>query len=373
MLIQRRFHIFIVLLLLLPVCLKAQFMGPAYNNVLTPMAEEDVMAGLSLDAGGFFHNLEFFDVSVEGFTLPGSYLQPVAWYSPIAGLSLGAGAHLQYFHGQESFSQSLPIFWLKYRPVPDLSIRVGSFNGGLALGMPEPLNDFANQLTRLVNNGVEIRYQGPKHRSLTWLDWQEYIEPGDSVQEEFVFGNSSQLRIFTAEKSRVDIPLYLLAKHQGGQINESADPVTTRFNAGTGLQYTRDLEGAVWKELRILAEYYLQSGGMENDRGYAFYPRAEIGGDLFHLSAGYFYGVEWESLMGFRLFHFDPMKDLEYLNGNPRFITFKAALNHNIGNKACLVIRFDGYYDQVLEKLQYVYGIQLLYSDIIPVFRRASN
>lgn len=373
MFIQRKFRSFIVPLLFLSCSLQAQFMGREYMSVLSSSAEEEALAGLRLDAGGFFHNLEFFDVSEEGYTLPGSYLQPLLWYSPTPELSLGAGAHLLYYHGEEEFKQTLPFFQLEYRPVPDLSLKIGSYKGGLALEMPEPLNDITNQFTRLVNQGVEIHYRGPVHRSLTWLDWQEFIEPGDSAQEVFVFGNSSKIRIFTAEKSRLALPLYLLAKHRGGQINESADPVITRFNAGSGLEYALDLEGTVWQELRIHAEYFFQSNGIENKRGYAFYPRAEIGGDLFHLSAGYFYGVEWESVMGFRLFHFDPLKEAEYLNGNPRFITFKAALNHNIGNRACLVVRFDGYYDQVVDKLQYVYGIQLLYSDFISVFKRESD
>ena len=315
-----------------------------------------------LNASGFFNNKEFFGTAVEGYTLTGNYFQPFLKYNITGNLSLKAGIHLLHYHGQNKLKQVLPVFSIAYNVLPDLTIRFGSFNKGSNLMLPEPLYMFESQFSDLLGNGLQIVNNGDFWESVTWLDWLSFIEPGDPFREEFIFGHSGNFRIWENGKNRLCIPVYLLANHKGGQINDNDEPVETRFDLGTGLKYIRSLTWPVFNRFSIMTDYYLEKGVETNIDGSAFYTYSELNGELFTAGVGYFKERNWESILGEPLF-FSPHPPGQNQDLSRDLILFKAGIGKKITSGSSFMLRFEGYYDMGIKKFQYTYGIHIVLNE----------
>lgn len=323
---------------------------------------------LQLNASGFFNNNEFFGGDIEGYTLTGSYFQPSLIYSFNERFSLRGGIHLLKYNGQEDFTQVSPVFAIHYKVMPELELTLGTFNQGANLGLPEPLYKFENQFTDLTGNGIFIRKTGEIWNSVTWLNWITFIEPGDPFKEEFIFGHSGDISIYSDEENSLKIPLYLLVNHRGGQINNNNDPVETRADLGSGIRWLRELDFLFFDELEVLGNLYHEEGAGNNTNGNALLGFAQLKGTLFSLGAGYFYEKNWESILGEPLlFTYNSLAQNDMPGKS--VILVKAGLGKRITPTSSFTIRFEGYYDTELQKFQYTYGLHIILNEWIKILR----
>jgi hypothetical protein len=98
--------------------------------------------------------------------------------------------------------------------------------------MFDPHFDSEKMYTAFQEEGLQLVHRSGSVFSDTWINWEEFIFPGDNRREEFTFGES--FRYFTGGKEvllRFEFPLQLLAKHRGGQISnyELAGRNTSQF------------------------------------------------------------------------------------------------------------------------------------------------
>ncbi len=349
----------------------AQFQQDNYRHRERVPARDNELY-LAIRAAGFFNNNEFFDTHAEGYTLTGNYFQPVIYYYFRPEFSLSGGIHLLKYHGQEGFADLLPWLSVSYEPTKNLRISLGSYNKGAALNLPEPLFKFENQFTTLQGNGIMINYSGNRWNSVTWLDWISFIEPGDPFREEFVFGHSSSLSLFKNETHQLKIPYYIIAGHKGGQINITDEPVETRMDLGGGVEWTKQADLGIFNRIMLKADIYHEEAALDAVNGNALYGYGELKGELFSFGLGYFYEKNWESILGQPLL-FSPGTPDSNGNESRQFILFKAGLGKKTGDNSSLNIRFEGYYDTVIQKMQYTYGLHIIVDEWIGIFSRADK
>jgi len=342
----------------------SQFHSEFFSNPIENQADSGKLS-LTINASGFFHNNEFFSTDVEGYTLTGNYIQPLLQYSIAENLSIGAGVHLLKYNGRENFSQKLPLLNIKYQASDNFEILLGSFNGGDNFQLPEMLYAREMQFTNLVNNGVSLKYDKNKVRVQSWLDWERFIEPGDFFREEFSFGSSAHFLILDNEKTAVVIPLYLMANHKGGQINNNNQPIETIADISSGLEYSMKLKNRHIEKVKFEALFFLEKDIENLQNGNAFKIQTTGINKLIHASLGYFHANNWESVHGNPFLFCGDFNTTDTKN----MILIKTGIAKNITKGSAFSLRFEGYYDLKTNKLQYMYGFYLTINEFIHVLK----
>ncbi len=182
-------------------------------------------------------NNEYFNPIIEGYTLFGYQFKPYLSVYPSSHVRVDGGIYLLRYFGSRGFDQVKPYFMLKYQ-LTHFSIIFGDIEGTLNHGMIEPLYDFERIISHRMEEGLQVKWESSKLHADSWLNWENFIHPGDHAQEIFNAGLSAEYRILQGNNFTVDIPLQLLARHHGGQINISNAPVFTVYNSTEGLKGT---------------------------------------------------------------------------------------------------------------------------------------
>jgi hypothetical protein len=314
---------------------------------------------VSLNAAGFFHNNEYFSTDEKGYTLPGNYFQPLIKYRLNSELSVSGGLHFLKYHGQDGFNQLDPFFNIKYDFAEKGNILIGSYNGGDYHQLPEELMAREIHFSDLVMNGVLINYSSGRWETRTWIDWERFIERGDPFREEFSFSFTGKYSLIKNENQEFLIPLYFMANHKGGQINNRTRPVETISDFSSGLIYKKPINNSIFDNLDINGLVFLEGDTENQESGYAFLGQGNITGEILSLSLGYFYGSNWESIKGNPLLFCGDDNSID----TKSMILLKAGLGKSISKTSTFSIRFEGYYDTSLEKMQYLYGLYLVINE----------
>ncbi|HRI79307.1 MAG TPA: hypothetical protein PLR06_07210, partial [Cyclobacteriaceae bacterium] len=199
-----------------------------------------------LNALGFFKNNEYIRTIVDGYTLYGYQFQPFISYHINKNLRIDAGGYFQKDFGNSAFSTSAPIFSIKWRK-KEYSVIFGNLESSLNHRLIEPLYDFERVLNNRLETGTQIQINREDLFVDAWIDWQYMQYWQDNRQEQLVAGISLQKRIFKTGTGEWSIPVQVLARHQGGQLDKAGLPIQTLFNTAVGLNYSQPLDGAISK------------------------------------------------------------------------------------------------------------------------------
>ncbi len=313
-------------------------------------------------ASTFFHNNEFFDTFIEGYTLTGAWLQPKIHFSLNERLTTGAGIHLMKYNGKDKFDQIRPWFNLQYKFSDAFALTMGSFNGGESLYLPEPLYDTENNYTGILNNGIRLDYVKSFMRTVTWLDWETFIEPADTFREEFTVGNSSVFQIAGNENYQLNLPFHILFHHKGGQINQSDEPTVTFTELASGINMNAFTGNPVVSSVSFSLMSFYNQRADEEKNGFAIYPRFFLQNKFFELSSGYYYGKRFRTEKGEPLFfHHTNLQNGNF--DNRKLFTFKTGFKKQLAGNSFLSLSFDGWYDLQIQKLQYSYGLYIVVNE----------
>jgi len=191
---------------------------------------------LSIENCNFLKNNEYFNNFSDGYTLIGYYLKPELEYYPGTKSRITAGIHLLKYSGINKYSQYIPTFSFTHQFSNSYTIIFGTLKGTLNHKLVEPVYKFERYFENNVENGLQFLINTKYFDADIWSDWNKFIFKGETSQEEFVFGLSSQLKLTQAESEiEVSIPIQFIGKHKGGQINISDEKVQTLLNSITGL------------------------------------------------------------------------------------------------------------------------------------------
>jgi hypothetical protein len=341
------------------------------NRQDSSLAKGDVF--FDIQASSWFFNNEYFNPFYKGYTLIGGNFRPLLVYQSNSKLKINTGADLHRYYGDNIKTSVIPLFSLEYRAIDNFSILMGSYTGGENHLLNEVLYSFENHLTDLIENGILIRYSNWFINSETWLNWESFIHPGDTIQEQFTAGSSNQVMLINSPSWKLSIPISLLAHHKGGQINITDKHIETLLNINEGLKISRDFKTNSLKNLYASFAVFHSLGDYDPAPGWGISVKAGIKLKHLEMNAGYFRANDFASFDGNQLFCSwkttgDPLKPYNY-GGKQEILNFKTGFRQKIGRDSFMFIRFDGYYFTGLTKLDYSYSLHFQVND----FFKAGN
>lgn len=278
---------------------------------------------IEIDNLSFFKNDEFEGSFMDGYTLPGLWLQAKAVYYPLSDLKLEAGIHALRFWGANKYPNMayqdiaywkgeqyqkglhvLPWFRAQLALSKYVNIVLGSLYGAANHRLIEPLYNPELNLLADPEMGLQLLY-GCRWLDLdVWVNWESFIFREDVHQEEFTFGVSSCFK-WNAPDSHFHFytPLQLLAQHRGGEIDTLAThSVQTLANGALGIGTVWNTNRRIIKRIDIELDataYYQQTGQLwVFDKGYGVYARASADLADFRVKAAYWRCHRFISMFG---------------------------------------------------------------------------
>jgi hypothetical protein len=321
-------------------------------------------AGLNMM--GFGRNNEYFDTTVEGYTLFGYQFNPYLTYFIHKNIRLDAGLYLQQDFGNSEFTSALPTLSLKIKH-HNLSFTIGTLEGALHHQLIEPIYDFERVLNNRIENGIQFQWIKNGLFADGWVNWEKMIYFNDPDQERFVAGLSVIKRIWGDEKWTVELPFQSTIRHAGGQIDRSDLPLTSLLTGAVGINLSNRLDMFVneWG----LKSYYvtyksLTSRILPYKDGDAFYinPYVQTRWGL-GLMASYWRGNEYLTFDGGQLYPVSSPLYPEILQQPREFYMIRFLYDLVVADGLTLTARVEPFYDTLPETIQYSYGFYLNFTD----------
>lgn len=320
------------------------------------LPEEKGALSARVDALLFMCDNEYKSDLTKGYTLPGYWIQPTLVYQPLGKLRLELGAHMLHFWGADTYPRAnyaslatlegkshtrafhcLPTFRANMQLTPRYNIILGTLYGKGAHRLSEPLYNEELDMTADPETGAQFLVNHPAVWLDVWVNWDSFIYKGDSGQESFTFGLSTRLRP-SRRKARAQwyIPLQILFRHIGGEINtEAADrTVKTWMNTagGAGLDLPLRTRIPASLNLEAVCAYYKQNSGaaLPFQSGYSLYATATARVWRFDLTAGYWHGRNFVSIYGSPFFSTYSLSEQSRVK-KPHLFVGKIAYTQHLG------------------------------------------
>ncbi len=177
---------------------------------------------------GFFENNEYMGNIVKGYTLTGVMLRPKFTYSPADGLYVEAGVNLLKYNGKDTLMNSIPWFSARYCFSDKFSVVTGNLDQTNHHGLPEQLWEPERMYTDKPDAGLQFIYSASKLNAQTWVNWEQFIQKGDTYQEYFTAGVTGSYELVNNRLLKINIPCGILFYHHGGEINVATDGIRPR-------------------------------------------------------------------------------------------------------------------------------------------------
>lgn len=321
----------------------------------------------SLENSNYIKNNEYFSVSAEGYTLLGYSIAPSAVYYAGKWLRFQAGFNAQRYHGEDKFSKIDPLISANLRITPDLSLIMGSLCGTIHHRMTEPLYDNELQYTRPVETGLQFIYSDKKIWADVWLDWEQFIEAGDTIPEIFTFGLSTHTNLIKSVSGwEVNLPLQMLARHTGGQVNIDETPMQTVMNYSLGIDVSKKT-GGILNSLGFFGNWLTYRDATESNalgiyKGNAIYTGIKAEGKKGVAMIGYWNSDDFIAPKGNPLFQSVSTFDSQAVIPHRRLLTGKVGYFHSFSKQIHFSFMFEGYFDIPNSQFDYAYGIHLAFN-----------
>ncbi len=358
---------FLVFLLFIPIAVSAQLDNRAFEQRMAVEPADSNKLFLGINMLGFVKDNEFFDTTVEGYTLFGYQLNPYLSYNISKNVRLDAGVYVQKDFGNDEYSDVKPTLSLKIRN-NNFNFIFGTLEGSLHHRLIEPLYDFERVLNNRLENGAQVVWMKGDGLFLdAWIDWQKMIYASSNEPERFTAGISFNKTLFTFGNVHVDLPLQLVVAHQGGQIDIVDNEVITRYNMTGGLT----LEGSGSNFIKGWGlKLYATSSNTNantpafNEDGIGFYVNPYIKTNIgLTVMGSYWQGDKFMTIQGSPLY---PSVNDQYplrVDENREFFMLRFLYDLKVADGLTLTARAEPFYDTYASELEYSFGLYLNFSE----------
>ncbi len=341
-----------------------QLNNRAFEDRMSIEASDSGKLFFGVNALGFFKNNEYKQTIIEGYTLFGYQLQPFVSYHLTPAIRIDAGAFLQKDFGNDKYSTAAPTFSVKWKS-KDFSAIFGNLEGSLNHRLIEPLYDFERVLNRRLETGVQFLYDHDGLFADAWFDWQYMQYWNDPKQEQFVGGLSIQKRLLRVGSGTINLPVQVLARHQGGQLDKAGLAVQTVVNTAVGLNWVQPMGGFI-KEVFLSGYYVFDKDITQTRQPYLDGDGAYLNGGLtthfgLEVMASYWQAREYLSIQGGQVYPSLSPQDGVTLQPAPNLLILRFLYNYPVAKPLTLSVRYEPYYDFAFGTFQYSYGFYINY------------
>ncbi|MDA3904454.1 MAG: hypothetical protein PF484_00095 [Bacteroidales bacterium] len=304
------------------------------------------------ESTSFLKNNEYFNDFSKGYTGIGFFAKPTIEYYLTKNTKATAGIYLLKYSGIDNFTQTIPIFSIQHKLTKNLELVFGSIYGALNHQIEEPVFRFDRYYQNNVEYGVQLLYNSSIIESDLWLNWEKFIFTSSPYQEEFVFGNNTQLKVYQSNKLNIYLPIQLLISHKGGQIDSSPDPVASIVNGMTGinLNYKINKTNKLGFEplIFIYQGWGLPDSGINSQAfksGKALYFKINYKNKNFDSMLGYWSSDKFIAPRGEYLFQSVSDWNNTFSQDKRKLITAKIEIMKSVSKSVKLILKADAYYD----------------------------
>jgi hypothetical protein len=356
----------------------AQLDNTYLRDEITVNEQDSNASGLSVATTAYLRNTEYFNPIESGRTLFGYQLHPKLFYQPHGQVKLEAGVFLRHdFGGSNPYTQALPTFTLKVKN-NNFSLLFGTLEGALSHRLIEPMFDISAVITRRIENGLQLKYDGPKQFTDVWINWENFIERGSPFKEVFTAGVSNMTSLYESSSGfKVKVPLQFTAHHHGGQITTDTGNMVMQFNAAAGLRVSKEFERAFIRELRLDGYYTIyyensNSGYFPYRDGNGIYANALLRMKMLDVMLSYWNASGYLAPRGSTIYQSMSIDKTGYSEKNRELAILRFLYERPLFNTLYMSVRFEPVYDLRNKLFDYSYSFYLTYKKDIR-FKRVAR
>jgi hypothetical protein len=333
---------------------------------------------LRIENNNYFKNNEYFGEYIEGYTLLGNDIQPSLMYYAGNRVRIKLGVHLQKYSGIEFFSQVTPVISIHTRLTRHIDLIMGALRGSIHHQVSEPLFNSEKRYSRPVENGLQFIFNFERHWADIWLDWENFIQNGDTEPEKLVFGISSKHKwIVNSENWQINTPLVFLVNHSGGQITIEEQLTQTLINASAGFEIVKHL-GAKQNSIALKSDALLfhdnaKNAGLPFNTGYGNNTGLYSQVGKFQVSIGHFHGFNFMVPLGNGLFQSLSNYLPNVYRKNINLINLKAGYGQKLLKELMIDAMAEAYYNYDINHIDYSFGLSLLFLPNWTIIKHATN
>lgn len=350
----------------------SRVMWPEYAAFQTPFRQDSIIAKslyARMKSTGYFKNNEFKNDFLTGASLVGIYLEPTLEYHPDSKTTIRAGGHLLKFHGEDQFDRKVPVLSLQYDATEHFSLIFGTINGTVSHGLIEPVQDFENYLVNNYENGLQLLWNYPQFRSDIWLNWEQFLQPGDPFQEQFTAGTNSSFLLVDLKNFKVTAPLSILFRHQGGETDATNLPAVTQVNLVSGLRASWISPASSFVKSFSFAQNYVEfleihpADDVKVPYGHGSYSRFMLDTRIGCFEAGYWKAHNFISPHGMPIFQSVSQDDPLFLQSDRQMLVLKYQFERNLTDFLKFAFRFEPYYHYDTGRVDHSWSLYLMFDD----------
>lgn len=344
---------------------------PDYQAFQTPARQDSILTkslNFRMKSTGYFKNNEYKNAFVTGASLIGIYFDPLLEYHPDEKTTIRAGAHLLKYQGEDTFDRKVPVLTLQYDATPHFSLIFGTINGTVNHGLIEPVMDFEKYLTDNYENGLQLLWNYTQFRSDVWLNWEQFLKPGDPFQEHFTAGSNSSILLLETKNFRITTPFSTVFRHKGGETDATNLPASTQLNLVEGLRLSWTFVDNFVKSAALTQNYVefleINPGDYVTiPYGHGSYTRAFIDTKIGSFEAGYWKSNNFVSPHGMPVFQSVSQKDPAYLQSFREMLVLKYQFELNLTDYLKFALRIEPYYLYDTHRLDHSWSLYMVFDD----------
>jgi hypothetical protein len=344
---------------------------PEFQAFQTPPRQDSIVPKtlyFRLKSTGYFKNNEFKNPFLTGVSLIGVFFEPTLEYHPDGKTTIRAGAHLLKYEGEDKFDRVVPVLTLQYDATPHFSLIFGTINGTVNHGLIEPLQDFEKYLIDNYENGLQLLWNYPQFKSDIWLNWEQFLKPGDPFQEHFTAGINSNFVLFDSGAVRFSAPFSTIFRHQGGEIDATNLPAITHMNLMEGLRMDWTIKEKFVKSVSVIQNYVefmeINPGAdVKVPYGHGSYSRVALDTKIGSFEAGYWRARNFISPHGMPIFQSVSQDDPLFLQSFREMLVLKYQLELHLTSYLKFALRFEPYYHYDTGRLDHSWSVYMMFDD----------
>ncbi|MBT3244606.1 MAG: hypothetical protein HN352_15770 [Bacteroidetes bacterium] len=315
----------------------------------------------------FLKNNEYKNDYIIGQTLVGMFLEPSVDYYPDKKTRIRAGVHLLKYHGRNSFDKIAPIISVQHHANEHIDLIVGTIQGAANHGLLEPIMSFEKNLINHNENGLQFLLSYPWIQADVWLNWEQFIKTDDPFQEKFTAGANAYIKIHEEDQWHFGLPVQLLFRHSGGQIDASNLPADTQNNSSFGLflEWIPDLPylKSVSLEHQLLLFQEVNPGVHKQIiNGQGMYSLLDADTKYGQFQLGLWQGYNYFSPHGEPLFLSSSLISDDNYSAERSMLTIKYQYQKKLNDFLDIALRIEPYYHFNTRRMDHSWSVYLLLS-----------
>lgn len=189
----------------------------------------------------------------------------------------------------------------------------------------------------------------------------------DTQQEQLVASLSAQKKILKIGSGSLSVPIQLMTRHQGGQLDIAGLAIQTLVNTAVGLNWSQPINGLVSQI--GLNGFYLYDKDLTNSRqaykdGSGYYLNGTLSTKFgLEVMASYWKAEEFIAFDGGKIYPAVSYFDNTRIQPTPNLMIFRFLYDYKVAENLYLTLRYEPYFDLSYHTFQYSYGVYVNYRD----------